>query len=142
MIETTFALLVIYQIKHFLADFPLQTGYMLGKFKDGWGFLPPLLAHVGVHAVFTFVIVLFFTESIFLAFVLSVFDFTVHFFMDRIKAGSKYLGRYKPLTAKEYSSATKKQKQHNMFFWWSIGLDQMVHHLTHYAIIACVVMQP
>ncbi|MBI2121927.1 MAG: DUF3307 domain-containing protein [Candidatus Sungbacteria bacterium] len=142
MLGTVFLLLAIYQIKHFLADFPLQTEYMLGKFKDGWGFLPPLLAHAGVHAVFTIIIVAYFSGSLYLAFALGVFDFVIHFFMDRIKAGGKYLGRYKALTAKEYILATPKQKQHNKFFWWSLGLDQMVHHFTHYTIIVCIITLP
>ena len=134
-----FLLLVIYQAKHFLADFPLQTKYMLGKFKDGWGFLLPLLAHVGVHGLFTFGITVCFTGNVLLGFLLACFDVVVHFVMDRIKAGKKYLGRFKPLTAKEYPDASEAQKQHNTYFWWSLGLDQMVHHLTHYAIIACII---
>lgn len=142
MVETLFVLLVVYQVKHFVADFPLQGEYMLGKFKDGWDFLPPLLAHAGVHAVFTFGIAAFFTHSLFFALALGACDGTVHFFMDRIKAGKKYLGRYKPLTAAEYPSATPKQKRHNKFFWWSLGFDQMVHHLTHYALIAAIIIWP
>lgn len=142
MLEKVFVLLLIYQLKHFLADFPFQTGYMLGKFKDGWAFLLPLCAHVLVHACFTFIIVFLFTESLFLAVTLAAFDLIVHFIMDRVKAGNKYLGKYKALAATEYPSSTKKQKRHNTFFWWSLGLDQTVHHLTHYAIIACIIMQP
>lgn len=134
-----FLLLVIYQAKHFFADFPLQTAYMLGKFKDGWDFLLPLLAHVGVHGLFTLCIVLWFTGNIFLGFSLACFDIAVHFIMDRIKAGKKYLGKFKPLTAKDYLAASEKEKRHNTYFWWSLGLDQMVHHLTHYAIIACII---
>lgn len=34
-----FLLLVIYQVKHFLADFPLQREYMLRKTDASWGFL-------------------------------------------------------------------------------------------------------
>ena len=30
-----YLLLVIYQIKHFLCDYPLQGKFMLGKFKGG-----------------------------------------------------------------------------------------------------------
>ena len=39
-------LAVIYQVKHFLADYPLQTPYMLQKFKEqDWE--TPLAAHAG-----------------------------------------------------------------------------------------------
>lgn len=140
MIEKIFVLLVIYQIKHFLADFPLQGEYMLKKFEEGWSFVLPLAAHSGVHAGFTFAIALAFTRSFVLAVLLAGFDFVVHFTMDRIKAGKKYLGKFKPLTAKECPSASALSRRHNTYFWWAIGLDQTVHHLTHYAIIACIIM--
>lgn len=134
-----FLLLIVYQVKHLFADFPLQTAYMLGKFKDGWDFLLPLLAHVGVHGLFTLGIVLYFTGDLLLGSSLACFDIVVHFVMDRIKAGKKYLGRWEPLTAKDYPTASDEEKRHNTYFWWSLGFDQMVHHLTHYAIIACII---
>lgn len=148
--NTLFALLIVYQLKHFLADYPLQGKYMLGKFKDDWGFLAPLLAHVAVHGVFTMAIAVAFGKPE-LAISLGLMDATVHFCMDRIKAGKKYLGRFKPLTAEEYVMAAHwamnvpantgsgkeaiKKIRGNTFFWWSLGFDQMVHHLTHYACI-------
>lgn len=128
-----FLLLVIYQIKHFIADYPLQGKYMLGKFKPGWDFLGPLLAHVAVHGVMTFAISLAFKPH--LAFKLAILDITIHFIMDRIKASPKYLGRFKPLTKETFPTATDQEKKSNTYFWWSLGLDQMVHHLTHYLLI-------
>ena len=117
-----FVLLIIYQIKHFLCDYLWQGPYMLGKFKDrGW--VLPLLAHSSVHALATFLIVFVFTQALLLSIGLALFDLVIHFTMDRIKASPDLLGRY-----------GIKEKQ----FWWSLGLDQMVHHLTHYAIIAII----
>lgn len=130
-----FILLVVYQIKHFLADFPLQGPYMLKKFSPGWGFVPPLLAHVAVHASLTYAIVGTVTNNGLLAIQLAAIDAGIHFIMDRLKAGPKYLGQFKALTAGEYQTATAKAKTGNTLFWWSLGLDQMVHHLTHYYLI-------
>lgn len=124
MMSSIFVLLIVFQIKHFLADFPLQGRYMLGKFKAGWDFVWPLLAHVAVHGGLTLCIALAFGASIQLALGLALFDTVIHFVMDRIKAGPKYLGRYKPDQPK---------------FWWSLGADQAVHHMTHYAIILALV---
>ena len=129
-----FILLFVYQIKHFLADYPLQNEYMLGKFKENdWKL--PLACHAGVHSIFTLLISLTcvsLTASIFLA----LFDFVIHFVMDRYKASPKYLGKYACLSKKEYiDGPTEKQKKDNVKFWYSLGLDQMVHHLTHYIII-------
>ena len=129
-----FILVVIYEIKHFIADFPLQGRYMLGKFRPDWGFVLPLLAHVGVHACGTFLITIFLV-SWKTALCLALFDGTAHFIMDRIKAGPKYLGRYKALTAETFKTATPKQIKGNTFFWWSLGLDQGFHNFTHATII-------
>lgn len=133
-----FLLLVIYQFKHFIADYPLQGKYMLKKFLPDWGFFLPLLAHTMVHAVMTLVIALFFVSPG-MAISLALFDMVIHFIMDRIKAGPKYLGRFKALTAKEYMESSPEQKKSNVLFWYSLGLDQMVHHLTHYVIIYMLV---
>lgn len=128
-----FLLLILYQIKHFICDYPLQGQYMLGKFKGGTEWILPLLAHVGVHGLFTAVICLFFNPS--LAIPLAIFDMTVHFIMDRIKASPNMLGKYQALTKSTFMTATNEEKKSNVKFWWALGLDQGVHHLTHYAII-------
>lgn len=158
------ALLFLFQFKHLLADYFLQNEYMLGKFKkEGW--IMPLAAHAGVHALMTFAICatfllplflmgdLFLTlATVFLCAVLSGFDFVVHFIMDRIKASPSLLGRYKPVTKEQYIeckdilnsdavfgestiNSARDKLDSNRKFWWSIGFDQMVHHLTHYIII-------
>ena len=111
-----FILLIVYQIKHFLCDYPLQTPYMLQKLNlTGWAV--PLAAHAAVHGAFTLAIVMFVNPSLWW---LAIFDFAVHFTMDRIKASPNMLNRF-----------GLEDKR----FWWSLGFDQMVHHLTHYAII-------
>lgn len=151
-ISLIFILLVVYQLKHFLADFPLQGTYMLGKFKPGWDFLLPLTVHAGVHGIFTLCICLYVNPALWW---LSIVDFTIHFLMDRIKASPVYLGRYKSLSANEFKrvydtyehaqddfakAGAKKRLRGNVLFWWSLGFDQMVHHLTHYYVIFVLVM--
>ncbi len=139
MIETIFVLLVIFQLKHFFADFPLQNSYMHSKGRVGWNFVPPLLAHVFVHATLSFVITYCFTGAFLFSIVLGLFDLVVHFTMDRIKAGPKYLGKYEYLAKHEFSSASVAQLRDDKKFWISLGFDQMVHHLTHFAIIYLIV---
>lgn len=137
-------LLVLYQIKHFVCDYPLQGKYMLGKFKGGTDWILPLAAHAGVHGVATFLIALAIKPKS--AFWIALFDTVVHFTMDRIKASPALLGRYKALSANEMKNILsyentvgldkfKDQLKSNVYFWWALGLDQGVHHLTHYAII-------
>ena len=132
MIEQIFILLFIFQVKHWICDYPLQTPFMLKKFqKRGWVY--PLFCHVRVHAVFTLLI-----SSAFLnlysdmavhdyariAVWMMFLDGVVHFIVDRIKAHPDLGGRW---------------KTDNPKFWWALGGDQMLHHLTHYIVIYVLV---
>ena len=117
-LKVIFTLLVCFQIKHFISDFPLQREYMLKKTLPGWGFLMPLTVHCSVHMLITLTIVLWVNPQFWW---LCLYDFCIHFVMDRIKSGPRYLGRF----------IDKKRPG----FWNCFGLDQMVHHLTHYSII-------
>lgn len=110
-----FILLVLFQIKHFICDYPLQNSYMLRKTENA-GWVLPLICHAGVHAAFTFLIM--FALVGINAFLFAFFDFVIHFIVDRIK--SKY---------------SKNVDIKNPKFWSLLGLDQMAHHLTHYIII-------
>jgi hypothetical protein len=166
--KVLFLLLVLFQLKHLVADYLLQGRYMLGKFKDK-GFVLPLLSHSAVHGAFTLAICLVFAPHLWW---LSLVDVVSHFFIDRLKAGPKYLGRYKALSGKEFmeeahilleaekyeadnehliydhsfDAYTKelgqravKRIKSNQIFWWCLGGDQLAHHLVHYLIIAFLV---
>lgn len=103
-------LLVLYQIKHFVADYPLQNDYMLGKFKGYPDYVKPLLAHVAVHGVFSFAIAACFrTPGEALA--LGLFDAAIHFAVDRVKASPEMGGRFKALTKKDFEEHMGKVKE-------------------------------
>lgn len=160
-------LLVMFQIKHFIADYLLQNSYMLGKFKKTKWVLP-LAAHCGVHAVYTFIIALSVKGLVVAAFCATL-DFVLHFVMDRIKASPNLLGKYQSLSKGEFTGllesrvlcvhgmkvadkpdlvAESKRRldeidarfKSNTKFWYALGLDQTVHHLTHYVIIYILLM--
>ena len=117
-----FILLLLFQLKHFICDYPLQTQYMLGKMsKTGW-FLP-LLAHSSIHAIGTFIIAVFY--NFYLALVLAVIDLVLHFIVDRLKASPTLGGRWKP---------------DQPYFWWALGLDQMVHHVINYVFVLTIII--
>jgi hypothetical protein len=112
-----FVFLILWQVKHFICDYPLQTPYMLGKFKPWPEFIGPLAAHAGVHALGTLCITSPFfafasTTELWLA--VALIDFGSHFLIDRIKASPKLGGRWKPS---------------ERYFWWALGADHMAHHL-------------
>lgn len=124
-----FQLLVVFQIKHFVCDYLLQTSYMLGKFRaEGW--IKPLLAHCAVHAVGTFAITLYAVWSIegpfslVAPFALAITDLMLHFIVDRLKADPNFGGRW-------YNDQRE--------YWWVLGADQMAHHLINYAFLTVLV---
>lgn len=162
---TLFILLVVMQFKHLIADYFLQNEYMLGKFKyTNWEI--PLAAHCAVHFVFTFIISYCVLQYISLSGILGCIDFIIHFVMDRIKASPDLLGQFKSLTKEEYlkyhhmannsvlynADRTKQRTfsireqeyakdkiKSNKYFWWSLGLDQTIHHLTDILIVFMIV---
>lgn len=122
-LKLIFILFIVYQFKHFISDFPLQTPYMLKKKgSPKWDFFMPLMTHASVHALFTLVICLVVRPKLWWLF---FFDLIIHFFVDRWKSGPKYLGRYRD--------------QKSAIYWIILGADQMIHHLTHILIIYLLV---
>ena len=118
MLFEIFTLLVLFQLKHFVCDYPLQNQYMLGK-ANATNWIKPLAAHAAVHSLATYIITMYFVGP-FTAIIFALADFIIHFTVDRIKASPKLGGRFNPTQP---------------YFWWALGADQMAHHLTHYAFI-------
>lgn len=100
-------------IKHFLADFLLQTDWMAAGKDRPKGWLLPLAAHAGVHGAMTAALFLAVTPP--LAW-LGIADMLIHGAIDRLKSIST---RRRALTPRQTA------------FWWLFGLDQSLHHLTH-----------
>ena len=69
-------LLISFQIKHWLCDYPLQTTYML--------------------AIIAFIYLKVTGGNTGLVFIVMVLDFVIHFTVDRIKAHPDLGGRFKP----------------------------------------------
>lgn len=130
-----FILWGLFDLKHFIADYVLQTGYMaIGKGKtDRW--IVPLSAHCAVHALGTaFCLGLaapYLSLSIFSIIKLVILDFAIHFVMDRIKSSPRLLGRFRQLSGEPTPIALRDNK----LFWVCLGLDQWVHHLTNLLIV-------
>lgn len=138
-----FLLLTIFQLKHFLADYVFQTERHLAKFLPDWRFFWPLVDHCAIHAIMTLGILT--AYGALHLWYLVIFDFVIHFTMDRIKASPNYLGRYKSLCSHDYQHREyirydkwNLKVKSNSRFWKSLGFDQWVHHSTHEA-IACLI---
>jgi hypothetical protein len=125
VISTTWviAALVIFLAKHLAADFILQTAWMANGKEQPTGWLFPLLAHVLVHTVATAIIFALLAPAYIW---MAAVDFVVHFAIDRAKG---LLNRF-------FDNDPTKTG-----FWWLLGIDQTLHHLTHlgFAILIAVV---
>ncbi len=128
MISTpwTVAALVIFIFKHLVADFFLQTSWMANGKEQPRGWFRPLAAHVAVHAAATALIF----AALAPAYIgIALVDFVVHFAIDRAKG----------LLNRAFDTDPTKTG-----FWWLIGIDQTLHHLTHlgFAILIAIVHTP
>lgn len=114
------AIILMLTIKHFVADFVIQTDWMIAE-KGYYGKLGGVV-HAAVHGIFTMAVLLVFapSQAIYWAFV----DFVLHYHIDwvKMKIGEKY----------NYTPADKQ-------FWFWIGMDQMLHYFTYIFIASAVV---
>jgi hypothetical protein len=99
-------------IKHYLADFVLQTNKM-AKNKQKYVYLEHSLIHSGL----TFLIALMFVP-LQLAATLSCIDFAIHHNVDYIK-----------------TKLSKNLTQADRLYWVYFGADQLLHALTYLLIL-------
>lgn len=123
MVGLFFLLFIGLELKHFIADYFMQPGWMLagkGDFRRSGGY-----AHAGVHAALTgVVLVLAGMPPAWLAGVVAG-EFAVHYLLDYAKI--------------QYSRGVHVDSQPARF--WSLhGLDQIGHQLTYAAIIYAVLV--
>lgn len=119
-VATLTAVYLSFRLKHVLADYVLQTPRMVRGKSGRTGWLEPLLAHAGVHAVGTTLIALMFAPSLWW---LGGVDLAAHAGIDRVKASPAIGGRWAP---------------HEPRFWWAHGIDQEAHNLTHLAFVLAI----
>lgn len=116
------ALLLALFTKHFYVDFPLQTPYQWQN-KGTYGH-PGGLLHSFLHGVGTFIVVLIFTTNLWLAIVVGLFDFVIHYHVDWAKMNINKKYGWKADTHPE--------------FWTLLGADQYLHAVTYLAIAGAV----
>ena len=112
------ALLVALQIKHLLADYVLQTPYMV-RTKGRYGH-PGGLLHAGAHGLLTACILALAGFPAALALGVAAGETVIHYHIDWAK---ERLGRRHALTPSMPG------------FWRLHGVDQLLHHLTYAGIL-------
>lgn len=106
--------MLVLTFKHVVADFLLQTNWMAAGKDRRTGWALPLLAHCAVHGVLTTALVAAAQPKLWFV---GLVDFAIHITIDRLKGlmasrGGITIG--------------------HRWFWWLIGVDQALHHLTDF----------
>jgi hypothetical protein len=114
--------LLVLEVKHFVFDYPLQTAFQLNN-KATYGHLGGVL-HAGLHVLGTSSVFLIVRPSFEIGTAILVGEFLVHYHLDWAKG---QFGRWMGLTTSDSA------------YWWAIGADQLLHHLTYLVIAAVLV---
>jgi len=121
-VHALIAVLVILECKHFICDYPLQSLYQLRN--KGIYFHPGGLLHAGLHAIATPLAFLVALPSVGLGITIVVGEFLLHYHID--------WGKEQLVRRRAWNPAQNQ-------FWWTMGADQLLHHLTYIAIAALLV---
>jgi hypothetical protein len=115
--------MAVLTVKHVLCDFFLQTPWMaLGKdAPTGWA--KPLLVHCSIHGAMATAILLLLAPRFWF---LGLVDFAIHLCADR---------------AKGYCVARFSLTSRDSWFWWLLGIDQAIHHLTDFGLALFLAMR-
>lgn len=106
-------------IKHFVCDFPLQAFSWMYRNKGTYGHAGGL-AHSAVHGLGTYIVLAFWLGAD--AWVYGVVDAMIHYHIDWAKMN--------------LSKKLDLQPDNSEWFWITLGFDQLLHHLTYFAIVA------
>lgn len=111
--------LVLFEVKHFLCDFVLQTAYLYrnkGIYGHRAGFI-----HAGLHALGSLPAILLFSPAPALIATILVVELLIHYHVDWLKL---YIDKHFRLGI------------NHSLYWAVFGADQLLHQLTYVGILA------
>ena len=116
-------LLTLLAIKHFVADFLIQTPTMIAE-KGRYGAIGGL-EHAGIHGIGTAIVMypFLYSDALIISFIFGLIDATIHYHVDWAK-----MNMSKGLTTADHK------------FWIWFGADQLLHSLTYIGLVAILVL--
>jgi len=114
-----FLSLVLFEVKHFVCDFVLQTGYQYRN-KGRYGH-PGGIVHAGLHTIASLPAVLLMIKTPDLIAAIAAAEFLVHYHTDWLK---------------EQINEHRKLTQSETLYWVVFGADQLIHQMTYVVILA------
>ena len=115
--EIIVILFTLFVVKHFIADFILQTDVMVQE-KGTYG-APGGLHHACWHGILTAFILYPIIGNVMVVLQIGFIDALIHYHIDWAKTN----------ISKQYTPENKE-------FWFWLGVDQMLHYLTYVGLIA------
>ncbi|MES2181798.1 MAG: DUF3307 domain-containing protein [Pseudomonadota bacterium] len=106
-------------VKHFICDFPLQTFAWMYRNKGTYGHLGGI-THSVLHGIGTFIVLACWLGMD--AWMFALADATIHYHIDWAKMNANKKLGLKP--------------DNSEWFWILLGFDQLLHHLTYFALVA------
>ena len=111
--------LALFQVKHFVCDFVLQTAYLYRN-KGIYG-RPAGFIHAGLHAFGSLPAILLLSREPALIAVILAVEFLIHYHVDWLKL---YIDKHFRLGINQ------------SLYWAVFGADQLLHQLTYLGILA------
>ena len=111
-------MLLVFQVKHFVADYLLQPGWVIkgkGDFRRPGGYV-----HAGVHALGSLPAFLIAGLGVMEIAAFTAAEFVIHFAIDHTKA---------------WLSRDSKSGPNTRAYWAMHGADQLMHQLTYAGLI-------
>jgi hypothetical protein len=105
-------------VKHFICDFPLQANPWIYRNKGTYGHLGGI-THASLHAAGTLLVLAPYISLSALTY--AAIDALIHYHIDWAKMN---ISRHHDL-----------QPDNSEWFWILLGFDQLLHHMTYFAII-------
>jgi len=111
--------MALFQVKHFFADYLLQSGYMVRN-KGRYGH-PGGLAHAGMHALCSLPVLALIGLSLPAILLTALVEGVAHYHID---------------WGKEQAQALLGVEETQLRYWHIFGTDQLLHQLTYVAMLA------
>lgn len=115
-------ILLAFVVKHFVCDYPLQMFPYMYRNKGTYGHAGGIL-HANIHGFGTAIVLAIFAPASPIT-LLSVADMVIHYHIDWSKMN--FCKRY------------DLQPTNSDWYWFVLGLDQLLHYITYFGIVAIV----
>jgi len=117
--EQIVAAMALFQVKHYAADYLLQSGYMVhnkGRYGHAGG-----IYHSGIHMLLSIPVLLLVGLPLVATLVTVIIEFAAHYHVD---------------WGKEQIQKRLGVDDRQLRYWQIFGADQLLHQLTYVAILA------